>query len=101
MERCGAVSRACVEFPSRLDTTRQRFSPAVVKHSYSEQHYEQDFLKGGDEKKNEVELDTEEGGARGRRRKQREKAKEKKKQQEQEEQQQQESEDIFLQNTLR
>ena len=74
-ELCEAASEACVEFLARLDTYKQKFSPAVVKHSYSEQHYEQDFLKGSDEKKNEVELDTEEGGANARRRKKREKKK--------------------------
>ena len=81
-ELCEAASEACVEFLARLDTYKQKFSPAVVKHSYSEQHYEQDFLKGSDEKKNEVELDTEESGAGGKRRKRREREKKKKQEQE-------------------
>ena len=64
-ELCEAASEACVEFLARLDTYKQKFSPALVKHSYSEQHYERIFLEGSDEQKNEVELDTEEKGGAG------------------------------------
>ena len=78
-ELCEAASEACVEFLARLDTYKSKFSPSVVKHSYSEQHYEQEFLQGSDEQKNEVELDTEEkGGAGGERRQKRQREKRKK-----------------------
>ena len=83
-ELCTAASEACVEFLARLDTYKQKFSPALVKHSYSEQHYERIFLEGSDEQKNEVELDTEEKGGAGKRRQKRQRERQERKQKEQE-----------------